>query len=145
MHELSVTRLIDAPVEQVWDVMVNRTNEWWCPLPWRAEVDFGQRRAGGTVQTVMYGPDGEVHPSTGLIIAWDEGVRFASTDAIDGNLQPSPPFMIGIWEVLPEGKGSRYTAVARHWTEEAMIQHRDMGFELGWGACAAQLAALCEA
>ena len=37
--ELSVTRYIDAPPETVWDVMVNRQAEWFCPAPWRAEVD----------------------------------------------------------------------------------------------------------
>jgi uncharacterized protein YndB with AHSA1/START domain len=31
MHELVVTRLIAASPDKVWDVMVNRTNEWWCP------------------------------------------------------------------------------------------------------------------
>ena len=38
MFELSVTRLIDAAPDKVWDVLVNRTAEWWCPQPWRAEV-----------------------------------------------------------------------------------------------------------
>lgn len=39
-NELSVTRYIAAPPAQVWDVMVNRQNEWWCPVPWRVEVDY---------------------------------------------------------------------------------------------------------
>ena len=52
--------------------------------------------------------------------------------------------MIGIWEIEPEGTCTRYTARARHWTEEAAKQHADMGFEDGWGACADQLVALCE-
>ena len=45
--ELSVTRYIAARPETVWDVMVNRQAEWWCPKPWRAEVDLQDRRAGG--------------------------------------------------------------------------------------------------
>ena len=39
---------------------------------------------------------------------------------------------------------TRYTAYARHWTEEAMTQHKEMGFDEGWGAVADQFAALCE-
>lgn len=144
-NELSVTRLIAASPEAVWDVLVNRTNEWWCPVPWRAEVDRGERRAGSATHTVMYGPDGEVHEHPGFTLAWDEGRRIISTDAIVGDFQPNGPFMIGIWGVEPEGDGTRYTAIARHWTEAAMVQHRDMGFEQGWGACADQLKALCEA
>ncbi len=144
MNELSVTRFIAAPPAKAWDVLANRTNEWWCPVPWRAEVDWGARAPGVAVHTVMYGPEGEVHEHPGIILAWDEGSRIATTDAIVGDLAPNGPFMIGIWSVEPEGEGTRYTARARHWTEEAMKQHDEMGFTEGWEACAAQLAAICE-
>ena len=145
MHELAVTRLIDAAPERVWDVMVNRTNEWWCPKPWRAEMDFGGRRPGAMSLATMYGPDGEVNQHPGFILAWDEGVRFAFTDAIEGDLQPAGPFMIGIFAITSEASGTRYTATARHWTSESKAHHREMGFEAGWGICADQLKALCEA
>jgi uncharacterized protein YndB with AHSA1/START domain len=145
MHELSITRSIDAPPAEVWDVMANRIEEWWCPKPWRAEFANLERRAGGNGSCKMYGPDGEVHPHDGIVLAWDEGRRFAFTDAIVGDLEPAGPFMIGVWEIAPEGQGTRYTAKARHWTEEATKRHEDMGFEPGWGACADQLKALCEA
>lgn len=144
MTELSITRYIAAPPEKVWDVMANRINEWWCPTPWRAEFDQLERRAGGASNCTMYGPNGEVNPNPGTVLAWDEGKRFAFTDAIVGDLQPAGPFMIGIWSIEPEGDGTRYTAVARHWREEDAKAHAEMGFEQGWGACADQLAALCE-
>ena len=143
-HELSVTRLIAAPVAVVWDVLVNRTGEWWCPPPWRAEVVEWDRRPGGRSLMTMYGPDGEVMPLEGIFLAWDEGRRFATTDAITADLQPSGPFMIGIWEVEPCGEGTRYTARARHWTAETRDQHEAMGFIAGWTEVADQLAALCE-
>ncbi|MET0250991.1 MAG: SRPBCC family protein [Novosphingobium sp.] len=143
-QELRVTRYIAAPPAKVWQVLTERQEEWWCPVPWRVKVDEQDRRAGGTCRMTMYGPDGEVAPQNGIYLAWDEGRRFASTDAVVGDLQPAGPFMIGIWEVAPEGDGTRYTATARHWTEEACRQHKEMGFEEGWGVCADQLAALCE-
>ena len=102
------------------------------------------RRPGGSALTTMHGPDGEVHTHGGVFLVWEEGRRFASTDAVTPDLQPAGPFMVGIWEVAPEGEGTRYTAVARHWTEDAQRQHAEMGFEQGWSACADQLAALCE-
>ena len=145
MHELSVTRLIDAPPATVWDFMVNRTDEWWCPKPWRAEMDFGARCPGAMSMATMYGPDGEVNKHPGFVLAWDEGIRFAFTDAIEGDLQPAGPFMLGIFAIAPEGSGTRYTASARHWTAESMAHHQEMGFEQGWGAVADQLKALCEA
>jgi uncharacterized protein YndB with AHSA1/START domain len=85
-----------------------------------------------------------VHPHPGTVLAWDEERRFAFTDAIVGDLEPAGPFMIGIWSVEAEGEGTRYTAVARHWTAEDSARHAEMGFEQGWGACADQLKALAE-
>jgi len=144
MNELMVSRHIAAAPEAVWDVMVNRIGEWFCPVPWRAEVTHWDRRPGGRSDMVMHGPNGEVMPQEGLFLAWEEGRRFASTDAVKGDLEPAGPMMIGIWEIEPDGEGTRYTARARHWSEEAMAKHRDMGFEQGWGAAADQLAAICE-
>ena len=144
-NELSITLFIAAPPEKVWHVMTDRIEEWWCPKPWRAEFDKLERRAGGASTCTMYGPDGEVHPHPGTVLAWDERRRFAFTDAIVGDLQPSGPFMIGIWTIEGEGEGTRYTAVARHWAEADCKRHEEMGFAEGWGACADQLKALCEA
>ena len=147
-RELSLTRYIDAPPEKVWDVMANRLPEWFCPAPWRAEVARQDRRAGGRCEMTFYGPDGEVMPQNGIYLAFDEGRRFVSTDAAtlgeDGDFEPAGPMMIGFWEIALEGTGTRYTARARHSTDEARQQHEAMGFEAGWGACADQLKALCE-
>lgn len=146
---LSVTRFIAAPPEKVWDVMANRIDEWWCPKPWRAEFDSLERRAGGASSCTMYGPDGEVHQHPGTVLAWDEGRRFAFTDAIVGDLMPAGPFMIGIWSIEAEDAdgvaGTRYTATCRHWREADCQRHKEMGLEEGWGACADQLVALAEA
>jgi uncharacterized protein YndB with AHSA1/START domain len=148
LRELSLTRSIAAPPEKVWNVLVNRQEEWFCPKPWRAEIDRQDRRAGGRCEMTFYGPDGEVMPQNGIYLAFDEGRRFVTTDAIvygeDGNLEPAGPFMIGFWEIEPEGHGTRVTGRARHWTDEAVEQHKQMGFEGGWGVMADQLKALCE-
>lgn len=143
--ELSVTRFIAASPEKVWDVLANRQEEWWCPRPWRTVIDTQDRRPGGRCEMTMRGPDGEVMPQLGIYLAYDEGRRFITTDAMDGDFRPSGPFMVGIWEIAPEGDGTRYTATARHWTEEAARQHEEMGFTEGWTVCADQLAELCEA
>lgn len=141
---LSVTRYIAAPPGKVWEVMANRQTEWWCPMPWRSEIIAQDKRAGGRCDMVFKGPDGGQEPQNGIYLAYDEGRRFVTTDAINGDLEPAGPFMIGSWEIAPEGNGTRYTATARHWTEEACKQHEEMGFAEGWSACADQLAAICE-
>ena len=143
-YELSVTRYSAARPDKVWHVMTDRQEEWWCPRPWYAKVDFQDRRAGGRCEMTFHGPDGETEPQYGIYLAYDEGRRFVTTDAVTGDFVPAGPFMVGIWEIAPEGDGTRYTASARHWTEEACRQHEEMGFTEGWGACADQLKALCE-
>ena len=144
MHELSVTRFIAAAPDKVWDVMANRQEEWWCPRPWSIEMIAQERRPGGRSAMIMRGPEGEEMPQEGIFLAWEEGRRFVTTDALTSDFRPAGPFMVGIWEIEPEGDGTRYTASARHWSEETMRQHAEMGFEDGWSACAAQLAELCE-
>ena len=145
MNELTVTRFIDAPPEKVWDIMANRQEEWWCPAPWRIEMLAQERHAGGRSAMIMRGPDGEEMPQEGIFLEWTEGKRFVTTDAVNCDFEPTGPFMVGFWEIAPEGEGTRYTARARHWSEETMKQHAEMGFEEGWGKCAEQLAALAEA
>jgi len=151
MHELSVTIFIAAPPAQVWHAMTQRREEWWCPLPWRAVFDVDEKRPVGRCDVTMFGPSGEVHPHRGTYLAYDnglafdEGRRFVTTDAIVGDCEPADPFMIGIWEIVPEEGGTRYTATARHWTEQARTSHEDMGFTTGWTECARQLKELCEA
>lgn len=149
MHELKITRHIAAAPETVWDVLANRQEEWWCPAPWRITMIAQDRRPGGRSAMVMHGPDGEEMPQDGVFLEWVEGERFTTTDAVSidpatGRPVPAEPFMIGTWEIAPDGTGTSYTASALHWSEEAMNRHAEMGFEQGWGAVADQLAALCE-
>ena len=144
-RELSVTRFIAAPPAKVWEVMTDRQEEWWCPRPWRTAIDEQDRRPGGACNMTMHGPDGEVAPQRGIYLAYDEGRRFVTTDAVTADLMPASPFLIGLWEIAPEGAGTRYTARARHWREEDRKAHEDMGFAKGWGICADQLAQICEA
>jgi uncharacterized protein YndB with AHSA1/START domain len=145
---LSVTRMIAAPPEKVWQVMTGRQTEWWCPEPWRAEVVEQDWHAGGRAAMVFKGPNGEEMPQDGIFLEVTPGVRFVTTDACvrdsNGSWSAAGPFMIGVWEIAAEGKGTRYTATARHWREEDCKAHEAMGFIEGWKACAEQLAAICE-
>ena len=149
MRELKISRHIAAPPAAVWEVIANRKEEWWCPAPWSVTMVAQERRPGGRCEMVMHGPDGEEMPQHGIYLEWIEGVRFTSTDAVrmdpgSGRLVPAEPFMIGCWEIAPDGDGTLYTASALHWSEKAMKSHAEMGFEPGWSAVADQLAAICE-
>ena len=144
IRELSVERHIAAPVEEVWRTMTERLADWFCPRPWRAEARDIEWRSGGRSLIVMHGPDGEEVPNEGVILDYVPNRRFVFTDAFKADWQPSGPSMVGLFEVAPDAGGTRFTARARHWTDEAMERHRTMGFEQGWGAMADQLKTLAE-
>ena len=87
--------------------MTQHMAEWWCPKPWTTEIVAMEPRAGGRSATIMRGSNGEEGAHEGIFLAWDEGRRFAFTDAVTAELMPSGPFMIGIMELTPEGLGTR--------------------------------------
>jgi uncharacterized protein YndB with AHSA1/START domain len=144
-HELSVERLIDAPPEVVWRVWTERTEEWFCPKPWRVEILSQELRAGGKSAMIMHGPEGEQMPMEGVYLEVVPGQRIVSTDAFKQGWVPQGPFMVAVTEFIEEGGKTRYRAAARHWTAEAKQQHKQMGFHDGWGKVAEQLAELAEA
>lgn len=141
---LSVTTYIDAPPDAVWHAMTQRQEEWWCPRPWTIKIIEQDWRPGGRSAMIMRGPQGEEMPNEGVFLDVVPGRHFISTDAFTVGWKPAGPFMVGTWAIAPEGTGTRYTASASHWTNEAYEQHKAMGFDEGWGTCAAQLKTLCE-
>ncbi|MCW0198078.1 SRPBCC domain-containing protein [Sphingopyxis sp.] len=147
-RELSVSTFIAASPDKVWQVMTDRMAEWWCPKPWTVTLDAIDLRTGGRCAMTMHGPEGETMPSDGMFLEVVPGKRFVTTDAVvrdaSGRLAPAGPFMIGGWEIEAEAGGTRFTGWARHWTDEAVKSHEEMGFTPGWGAVAEQLKALCE-
>ena len=143
--DLSVERRIDAPPSAVWKVMTERITQWWCPRPWTTTIAELEWRPGGAFNLVMRGPDGEAdcqgeESVGGVLLEFVSERRFVFTDAFSAGWQPHKPFMVGIFEIEPDGDGTLYRATARHWTQEAMNEHKAMGFEQGWSAVANQLA-----
>lgn len=143
---LSVSRFIAATPEQVWRAYVDRTGEWFTPRPWTTpQVDF-DLCSGGRANVTMCSPDGDEFAYQGVFLEVVPGRRLVSTGAMTEGWQPAPGDMhfIRIDSFEPEGDGTRYTAQARHWNAAAARQHREMGFETGWGAAADQLAEIAE-
>lgn len=141
---LGIDLFIEAPTDLVWTIMTQRQPEWFCPKPWAVEIIEQDWRPGGRSASIFRGPNGEAMPNEGIFLEVVPGRRFVETDAFTAGWKPAGPFMVGTWEIEPEGSGTRYRAFARHWTKEAYEQHRAMGFEAGWMAAAEQLKAICE-
>jgi uncharacterized protein YndB with AHSA1/START domain len=149
-HDLSIERRIEASPPEVWRVMTDRITEWWCPKPWTTTIGALDWRPGGAFHLIMRGPDGEAdcqgeESVGGVLLEFVPGRRFVFTDALSAGWEPQKPFIVGLFEIEADGAGTRYRASARHWSAEAMEEHRRMGFEQGWGTVADQLAGLAEA
>ncbi len=144
-NDLVLTRLIAAPPETLFRCWTEPELllQWFVPKPWsvaRAEVDL---RPGGACLIVMRDPEGNEFPNPGVYLEVVPNRRLVFTDAYTAGWQPSvKPFMTAIISFEPENGQTRYTARARHWSEEARQQHEAMGFQQGWGICADQMASL---
>jgi uncharacterized protein YndB with AHSA1/START domain len=140
-HELILTRLIEAPREKVWRCWTEPEllKQWFVPRPWTvsaAEVDL---RPGGRSNVTMRDPEGNEHPNNGVYLEIVPNERLVFTDAYTEGWVPQKPFFTGVLTFEDEGGKTRYTARARHWTQEDKEGHEKMGFHEGWGQCADQL------
>lgn len=147
MHELTLTRLIDAPRDKLFRCWTDPDliPLWFCPPPWgvsKAEVDL---RAGGSSLIVMRGPEGQEMPNRGVYLEVVPNEKLVATDAFTSAWEPSEkPFMTMILTFEEEDGKTRYTATVRHWTAEDKAQHEAMGFHVGWGIATDQLEALAK-
>ena len=139
VHELRITRLIDAPRAAVWRAWTDHLAEWWCPAPWTVEIVEQDARPGGRSAVIMHGPEGEFMPQEGVFLEIVPMERIVFTDAFTKGWIPAGPFIVGFMEFADEAGKTRYSAGARHWTEEACAQHEAMGFTDGWSKVAEQL------
>lgn len=146
-RELVLTRLIDAPREKLYRCWTEPKllMQWFAPKPWTtvgAEMDL---RPGGASLMVMRSPEGQEFPNPGVVLEAVKNERLVFTDAYVKAWEPSEkPFMTAIITFQDEGKGTRYTARALHWSAADRETHEKMGFHEGWGKCAEQLAALAK-
>lgn len=144
VHELSVTRLIDAPRDAVWRAWTERLTEWWCPKPWTTEIIAHDMRPGGRSALVMRGPNGEESAMEGVFLEVIPAEKVVFTNAFTAGWVPQAPFMVGIMTFADEDGKTRYVGSARHWDEATLRQHEAMGFTDGRGVVAEQLEAVAK-
>jgi uncharacterized protein YndB with AHSA1/START domain len=145
LHELVLTRLIDAPRDKLFRCWTEPEliTQWFTPPPWKtvaAQIDL---RPGGASLITMQGPDGTRVPNRGVYLEVVPGERLVFTDAYTSAWVPSTkPFFTCLLTFEDEGGKTRYTARARHWNAEDRAAHEQMGFHAGWGVATDQLARL---
>ena len=146
-YELAIELELDAPAEKLFRCYAdpNLLKQWFAPKPWTIKSVDNDFRPGGRSSSVMASPEGEEYPNAGLYLEIVPNKKIVTTDAVTPDFQPSGPFMIAevTFEDLGNGK-TKYRAVARHWTEETMQQHQQMGFKEGWTQTARQMEELAK-
>lgn len=140
---LSITRIIDASRDIVWRCWTENElfAQWFCPAPWRVSQADLDVRAGGRMNNVMEGPNGERMENIGSFLEVVPSERLVFTDAYTEGFMPQPVhFMTGVVELSDTDDGrTRMVWSARHATQDTKAQHLKMGFEEGWKASADQL------
>ena len=147
LHELSLSRLIDAPRDKLFRCWTEPALivQWFTPPPWttiHAETDV---RAGGASYIVMKGPDGTEMPNRGVYLEVVKNEKLVFTDAYESAWVPSgKAFFTCVLTFADEGGKTRYSARALHWSAEDSKAHEAMGFHVGWGIATDQLEALAK-
>ncbi|MFC0183107.1 Uncharacterized conserved protein YndB, AHSA1/START domain [Pseudarcicella hirudinis] len=64
-RELRITRLLNAPVDLVWEVWTQPEDiaQWWGPNGFTNTIHTMELRAGGEWRLSMHGPDGKNYPN----------------------------------------------------------------------------------
>ncbi len=122
--DLMLERTVDVPVDLVWRAWTEPKHlmPWFTPAPWKTvdcEIDL---RPGGIFRTVMRSPEGQDMNNIGCYLEVIENERLIWTSALQPGFRPTPRsdemLFTAVISLEPQGKGTRYTAVAIHSNEE---------------------------
>lgn len=144
-HELSLTRLIDAPRKKVFRAWTepDLLAQWWGPNGMTTPLCEMQLWVGGLFRTVMRAPDGTEYPNQGVFLEIVAPERIVFTDAFGPGWVPSNKAFMTVVVTFEEVQGkTQYTARALHWNAADCLAHEEMGFHRGWGESLDRLVAL---
>jgi uncharacterized protein YndB with AHSA1/START domain len=104
-NELLITRVFDAPREQVWRAWTDPEHfkKWWGPEHFTAPVSEIDLRVGGTYFNCMRSPDGKDYYTTGVYREIVPLERIVYTDSFadeNGNVVPASDY--GMAEIPTE-------------------------------------------
>ena len=150
-NDLVLERPLDAPIDLVWLAYTDpeHLKQWFAPKPYEiteCELDL---RPGGVFRIRMVGPDGfdTGHGTPGCVLEVVEGKKLTWTSALGPDYRPNEMGegcesfpMTAVVTLADAGNGkTAYKAVALHKDAKDRDQHKQMGFQDGWGTTARQL------
>lgn len=147
-HRLVLSRIVPVPRHLVWRAWTepDLLMQWFCPRPYGVDRCVLELRAGGRFYTHMVGPDGWESDNEGSYLEVLPAERLSFTDLLHADWTPAPnPGLRFTATLLFEDAGEgrcKYTAIARHASDQGRAQHARMGFHDGWGTATDQLVEL---
>ena len=97
-YELTLTRLLDAPADELFRCWTTPElmKQWFAPKPYTTPVAETDLRPGGASRVVMQSPEGQEIPCPGQYLEVIPGRKLVFTDAFVGDWVPSgnAPFMV---------------------------------------------------
>ncbi len=148
--EIVITRVFDAPREQVWRAWTDPEHfkKWWGPENFTAPVAEIDLRVGGKYFNCMRSPEGQDYYTTGVYLEIVPLERIVYTDAFadaNGNAVPASDYGMGDWPmelkvtVTFEEQDGKTKMTLRHVGIPAG-EHSEMA-EAGWNESFDKLAA----
>jgi len=149
--DLTLTRLIKAPRAKIWNAFADPRafEQWWIPEPYRCRVIEMDLKPGGAFVTQMSEDGKKFTPHlNACFLDIAAGKKIVFTNALMGNWRPAenyyPSALTAIITLTDKAGATEYAAHVMHKNTRDRDQHNEMGFEEGWGTCAAQLAKMVE-
>ncbi|MEX0840073.1 MAG: SRPBCC family protein [Parvibaculum sp.] len=147
--DLVLERVVDVSPNLVWRAWTEpeHLKKWFTPRPWETVDCRIDLRPGGEFYTAMRSPEGEtMEGGSGCYLEIEKERKLVWTSALGPGYRPSVArvhdLFFTAWIVMePQGKGTKYTAIAKHPDEASAKRHAEMGFQDGWGAALDQLVA----
>ncbi|MEX2249357.1 MAG: SRPBCC family protein [Parvibaculum sp.] len=147
--DLVLERVVDVSPNLVWRAWTEpeHLKKWFTPRPWETVDCRIDLRPGGEFYTAMRSPEGEtMEGGSGCYLEIEKERKLVWTSALGPGYRPSVArvhdLFFTAWILMkPQGKGTKYTAIAKHPDEASAKRHAEMGFQDGWGAALDQLVA----
>jgi uncharacterized protein YndB with AHSA1/START domain len=142
-ESLTLTRLLDAPRDVVWEAWTDpqQLAQWWGPHGFTAPVVELDVQAGGAIRIDMQGPDGTVYPAVGVFHEITEPERLVlTTKAVDGDGNTLIEAMSTVTLQEDEGK-TRLTVEIEFVHVAPGAEEAAEGAEEGWNQTLDRLAA----
>jgi uncharacterized protein YndB with AHSA1/START domain len=129
---LTIKKIIEAPVEFVWEAWTNADHivQWWAPPGMKPDLIEHNFEVGGKWKYTMLMPDGNLFISEGTYLEIERHKKIVTT----ADFKPMTEGVELHVFFEEDGDKTNFTFSVIHATEQYCRQQEKMGFYNGWGS-----------